>query len=101
VVRSPYAAVTIFAANRGADSAGTIDASGPEDALITRPDADVMVQLLPSGGATFLTCLMSGCMLAEATVAALDDTPDFDLATNIAGLFEAGAFASLTSGDAR
>jgi len=101
VVRSPYAAVTIFAANRGTEAASTIDASLPEDALITRPDVDVAVQLLPPGGAVFLTCLMSGCMLAEATAAALEDAADFDLATNIAGLFEAGAFASLTSGDAR
>ena len=101
VVRSSYAAVTIFAANRGTEAASTIDASLPEDALITRPDAEVVVQLLPPGGAAFLTCLMSGCMLAEAAAAALDDAPDFDLATNIAGLFEAGAFASLTSGDAR
>jgi len=101
VVRSHYASVTIFAANRGTEPAGTIDASMPEDALITRPDADVLVQLLPPGGAVFLTCLMSGCMLAEAAAAALEDAPDFDLVTNIAGLFEAGAFASLTPGDAR
>jgi len=101
LVRSHYAAVTIFAANRATESAGTIDASIPEDALITRPDADVVVQLLPPGGAVFVAGLMSGCMLAEATAAALDDDPDFNLATNIAGLFEAGAFASLTSGDAR
>lgn len=101
VVRSQYAAVTIFAANRDTETAGTIDASAPEDALITRPDADVVVQLLPPGGAVFLTCLMSGCMLAEAAGAAMDDSPAFDLATNIAGLLDAGTFTSLTSGDAR
>ncbi|MBR0716877.1 DNA-binding domain-containing protein [Bradyrhizobium liaoningense] len=101
LVRSQFAAVTIFAANRGTETASSIDASTPEDALITRPDADVVVQLLPPGGAVFLACVMSGCMLAEAAAAALEDSPDFDLATNIAGLFEAGAFTSLTSGDAR
>lgn len=101
VVRSQFAAVTIFAANREGESADRIDGSTPEDALITRPDADVVVQLLPPGGAVFLACLMSGCMLAEAAAAALEDTPGFDLATNIAGLFEAGTFTSLTSGDAR
>ena len=101
VVRSSYSAVTIFAANRGTESARTIDASVPEDALITRPDVDVVVRLLPPGGAVFLTHLMSGSPLAEAASAALEDAPDFDLATNIAGLFEAGTFASLTSGDAR
>lgn len=40
-------------------------------------------------------------MFAEAAAAALEDAPEFDLATNIAGLLEAGAFASLMSGDAR
>ncbi|WP_439393346.1 HvfC/BufC family peptide modification chaperone [Bradyrhizobium sp. PMVTL-01] len=101
VVRSAFAAVTIFAANRTGRSADRVDASTPEDALITRPELDVIVQQLPPGGAVFLTCLMSGCMLAEAAAAALEDSPAFDLAINIAGLFEAGAFTSLTSGDAR
>ena len=100
VVRSSFAAVTIFAANR-TESSDRIDASTPEDALITRPELDVVVQRLTPGGAVFLTCLMSGCMLAEAAAAALEDSPSFDLAPNIAGLFEAGAFTSLTSGDAR
>ncbi|MET4210076.1 DNA-binding domain-containing protein [Bradyrhizobium sp. LA2.1] len=101
VVCSPFAAVTIFATNRNTAPNCMIDASTPEDALITRPDADVVVQILPPGGAVFLTSLMSGCMLAEAAAAALEDALDFDLATNIAGLFEAGAITSLTSGDAR
>ncbi|SFJ77742.1 DNA-binding domain-containing protein [Bradyrhizobium sp. Gha] len=101
VVRSPFAAVSIFAANRTGGSSDRIDASTPEDALITRPEFDVVVRQLPPGGAVFLTCLISGCMLAEAAAAAIEASQDFDLATNIAGLFEAGAFTSLTSGDAR
>ncbi len=101
LVRSPFAAVTIFAANREGASADRIDGSTPEDALVTRPDFDVLVRTLPPGGAVFLDGLMSGCMLAEAAAAALEEAPSFDLATNIAGLFEAGAFISLTSGDVR
>ena len=100
IVRSSFAAVTIFAANRDAGAAGAIDASIPEDALITRPDIEVIVSRLPQGGATFLTSLLSGGSLGDAAVAASDDSPDFDLATNISGLVEAGAFTSLTSGDA-
>src|SRR5262249_27615272 len=42
IVRSPFSAVTIFAANRSEAPAGRIDASVPEDALITRPDLDVV-----------------------------------------------------------
>lgn len=101
LVRSQFATVTIFAANRESASSERIDASTPEHALITRPEFDVVVQRLPPGGAAFLDCLISGRPLAEAAAAALEDSPTFDLATNIAGLIEAGAFTSLTSGDAR
>jgi hypothetical protein len=101
VVRSSFAAVTIFAANREGASGDRIDASAAEDALITRPEFDVVVQKLPPGGAVFLDSLMSGRTFAVAAVAALEDSQNFDLATNIASLIEAGAFTSLTSGDAR
>jgi Putative DNA-binding domain len=101
IMRSSFAAVTILAANRGTEPAGTIYAATPEDALITRPDFDVAVRRLPPGGAIFLACLMSGRALGDAAAAALDCSPAFDLATNIAGLIEAGAFTSLTSGGAR
>ncbi|MGF6310494.1 hypothetical protein ABIB82_004752 [Bradyrhizobium sp. i1.8.4] len=101
IIRSSFAAVTIFVANRGTEPAGTIDAATPEDALITRPDFDVAVRRLPLGGAIFLACLMSGRSLGDAAAAALDCSPAFDLASNIAGLIEAGAFTSVTSGDAR
>ncbi|WP_298874535.1 DNA-binding domain-containing protein [uncultured Bradyrhizobium sp.] len=101
LVRSPFAAVTIFAANRERVSTDRIDASTAEDALVTRPEFDVLVQKLPPGGAVFLDSLMSGCMLAEAAAAALEESPAFDLATNIASLLEAGIFTSLTSGGAR
>lgn len=100
IVRSPFSAVTIFAANRGDAPAERIDASLPEDALVTRPDADVVVRRLPPGGTVFATCLMSGRALAEAAAAALEDSPAFDLAASIAGLIEAGAFTSVISGEA-
>jgi hypothetical protein len=102
VVRSSYSAVTIFAANRGAEPVCRIDASTPEDALIIRPDLDVVVRRLPPGGAIFISCLMSGRPLGEAAATALQHAPFFDIASNIAGLIEAGAFTSVTpatSGD--
>ncbi len=37
--------------------------------------------------------------LGEAAAAALDAAPEFDIAANIAGLIEAGAFISLACGD--
>lgn len=100
IVRSPYAAVTIFAANRADAPVPRIDASTPEDALITRPDVDVMVRHLPSGGAVFIDELISGRPLGEAAAAAQTASEAFDIAANIAGMIEAGAFTSLSWGTA-
>jgi hypothetical protein len=91
--------VTIFAANRGEGAAGPIDAGSPEDALITRPDADVIVRHLPEGGAVFLTSLLAGRTLGEAAAWALEVAPSFDIAANLAGLFQAGTFTSVCSGE--
>lgn len=100
IVRSPFSAVTIFAANRDEAPVERIDASTPEDALITRPEFDVTVRRLPPGGAVFAACLASGRSLGEAAASALEASPAFDIASNIAGLIEAGAFISLAPGDA-
>lgn len=100
IVQSEFSAVTIFASNRDGAPASRIDASTPEDALITRPGFDVIVRHLPPGGAAFATSLMSGRPLGEAAAVALDTSPDFDIAANIAGLIEAGAFTSIAFGDA-
>jgi hypothetical protein len=100
VVRSPFAAVTIFAANRGEEIPAQIDAGTPEDALVTRPEMDVVVRHLPEGGAVFLTSLMSGRRLGDAATSALQSSPGFDIAANIAGMIEAGAFTSISFGGA-
>lgn len=100
IVRSQFSVVTIFAANRGNGTVERIDASTPEDALITRPGFDVVVRHLPPGAAVFATCLTEGRPLGEAVASALDASPEFDIATNIAGLIEAGAFTSIAFGDA-
>lgn len=98
-LRSGYAAVTIFATNRDNTTVTRIDASKPQDALITRPEFDVTVRRLPPGGAVFASRLISGRPLGEAAAAALEAASDFDIAANIAGLIEAGAFTSLADGD--
>jgi hypothetical protein len=99
VVRSSFSAVTIFAANRIDTAVGPIDAGKPEDALITRPDAEVVVRHLPAGGAAFLTSLISGQSLGEAVASALQSSSDFDIAAGIAAMIEAGAFTTISLGD--
>jgi hypothetical protein len=59
----------------------------------------VIVRHLPPGGADFLMALMSGQLLAAAATAALDAAPSFDIAANIAGLIEAGAFTAISFGE--
>jgi hypothetical protein len=92
VARSRYSAVTIFSANRVDGPVGRIDASKPEDALVTRPALDVAVRRLPPGGAVFLTTLISGAPLGDALDKALEEDPGFDLSANLVGMFEAGVF---------
>lgn len=99
IVRSRFAAVSIFAANRGDGPVGRIAAIEPEDALVTRPHLEVIVRRLPAGGAVFLTRLIAGEPLGAAAAAAFADCPQFDLSANIAGMIEAGAFSAASPGD--
>jgi len=99
IVSSGFAAVSIFVANRTEDPVGSIDATTPEDALITRPGLDVVVRRLPPGGAMFLTQLVSGETLGAAAAAAFEASASFDLSANIAGIVEAGAFTAIQHGD--
>jgi len=98
IVRSRYPAVTIFAANRVSGPVARIEASEPEDALVTRPGMEVVVRRLPSGGAVFLARLIAGEPLGAAAEAALTDDSGFDLSANIAGMIEAGVFNEIRDG---
>lgn len=98
IVRSRFPAVTIFAANRSVGPVGRIAATEPEDALVTRPGLEVVVRRLPPGAVIFLTRLTAGESLGAAAAAALEDSPEFDLSINIAGIIEAGAFTAADQG---
>jgi Putative DNA-binding domain len=99
IVRSAYPAVAIFAMNRADGPVTSLKSSAAENALVTRPDMEVVVRLLPHGNATFLASLIDGATLAEATARALDETSSFDLSASIAGMIEAGVFTTLRPGD--
>ena len=55
------------------------------------------VRRLPPGGAVFLANLRAGGTLAEAALAAMQETARFDLAENLAGLMS----AQLVAGSSR
>jgi hypothetical protein len=95
IVRSAYPAVAIFAMNRVEGPITPLRSSAAEDALITRPDMEVAVRLLPPGGAGFLKALIDGETLGAAAATAIAETPSFDLPANIAGMIEAGVFTAI------
>jgi hypothetical protein len=96
IVRSPHPVVTIWAMNAGERELAAIDPSVAEDALVVRPHMQVLVRQLPPGGVAFLSALAAGSALAAAAAAASDDTPGFDLAGNLAGMFAAGIAVNLS-----
>ncbi len=79
----------------GAEPAAS-EPAGAEDALITRPDCDVRVRVLPPLGYDFALRLREGATLVEA-VAAVND-PAFDFGAHLVGLVESGAVASIIPG---
>jgi hypothetical protein len=99
IVRSRYAAATIFAANRASDAVARINAAIAENALITRPRLEVVVRRLPCGGATFLESLAAGGSLGQAAAGATLACPSFDISRAIVDMLDAGAFTAVALGD--
>lgn len=100
ILRSRHAVVTIWAMNAGETGLASVDPDMPEDAVILRPEFDVTVRTLPSGGAAFLLALAQGTTLADAAGRAVADDAGFDIAANLAGLIGAGGVAAFTLADA-
>jgi hypothetical protein len=90
------AASTWASAQRGDQPPATEGAA--EDALITRPDCEVRVRVLPPVGFDFALSLREGATLVEA-VAAVND-PALDFGAHLVGLVESGAVASIIPGEA-
>jgi Putative DNA-binding domain len=99
IVRSRYPAVAIFAMNRTDSPVSPLFSSDAEDALVTRPDEDVIVSRLPAGGAAFLIALIEGEPLGAAAEAAFEETDSFDLPANLAAMISAGVFTGVQQGE--
>lgn len=95
IVRSRHPAVTIFAMNRSDAPMSTPDFGQAQDALISRPEQEVVVSRLPEGGAAFLGLLLEGASLGTAAAVAFEEAPSFDLPANLSGMISAGAFTSI------
>jgi Putative DNA-binding domain len=97
VISSCHPIISIWRTNVADEDVAAIDLSQAEDALIVRPALDVEVRKLPPGGATFLSLLQQGISLGQAAGVAADSGPDFDLASNLAGLMQSKIVASIAS----
>jgi hypothetical protein len=91
IIRSKHPAITIWRMNIEGCAPGPVNLAGGEDALIIRPQGDVLIHPLPPGGAQFIGELGRGVTVAEAFEAALTTAPGFDLTANLAGLLQSGA----------
>ena len=94
ILRSRFAAVSIFSASRQDQPLDGIRPLDPEDALITRPGFEVVIRSLPPGAADFFEALIDGDTLAGAATLALEHYPGFDLPSAISAMLEAGAFSA-------
>jgi hypothetical protein len=89
-------AASVWASHQG-DADPTAPASGQgENVLITRPEAEVAVRILPPAGYAFALRLSAGATLADAAEALAHP---HEFGTHLVGLVEAGAIASILSGD--
>jgi len=92
VVRSQFPALTIWQMNVADGVPAPVDlASGNEDVLIVRPQADVEARSIPEGSPEFIQALADGKPLLAALGEALTASSRFDLSTNLADLLCAGA----------
>ncbi|MBV8795232.1 MAG: putative DNA-binding domain-containing protein [Hyphomicrobiales bacterium] len=89
-------AASVWASAQDSDHRVTLTEGAGEDALITRPDCDVRVRVLPTLAHDFALQLREGATLIEAA-AAMNDSA-FDFGAHLVGLVESGAVASIIPG---
>jgi hypothetical protein len=97
LLRFSTPAASIWASAQSGDGPAAPTHGIGEDALITRPDADVVMRVLPPLAYGFALKLREGSTLIEAALALND--PAFDFGTHLVGLVESGAVASFIPGD--
>jgi len=97
IFKSPFPAVSIFSANRAGTEMPKRALDDAEEALIVRPNLEVLVLNLPKGHAIFLEALFQGQTLGEAAGTAMEAEPSFDINSAIAGIIQSGAFIDISA----
>jgi hypothetical protein len=98
LLRFATPAASVWAWAQNSDHPVALTEGRGEDALITRPDCDVRVRVLPPLAYDFALKMKEGATLIEAFTALND--PTFDFGTHLVGLVESGAVASVIPGRA-
>jgi hypothetical protein len=96
LLRFATPAASVWASAQTSDATAAPAEAIGEDALITRPDCDVRVRVLPPLAHDFALSLGEGATLIEAVAAV--NNPAFDLGAHLVGLVESGAVASIIPG---
>ncbi|WP_147125571.1 DNA-binding domain-containing protein [Shimia ponticola] len=92
IVSSPYPIHDIWQMTKG----GSKPSAAAQDVLITRPEFDPVVDLLPPGGAIFFEQIGIGQTLGAAMETATGHVPDFDLGGLLGLALTRGALTDLT-----
>ena len=77
LVRSPWPIFSIWRFN--VEESAKVPEMAAEDVLVARPDMDPVPRLLPSGGAEFISALLTGATFGDAMDKASEASRDFDL----------------------
>jgi hypothetical protein len=93
LLKSAHPVASIWSAHQGADQVGEVEIWAPEEVLVARPQAEVVVRLLPPGGCAFASALFSGATITEAHQAT--QVENFDAGAHLVGLIQAGALTRL------
>jgi hypothetical protein len=94
LLRSGWPVGSIWAAHQ-AERIEPVGHARPETVLVARPDAAVMVNILPAQDAPFAAALLADATLGEAAGQASAQSDDFDFGRALVGLIGLGAFASI------
>ncbi|MGX1097384.1 HvfC/BufC N-terminal domain-containing protein [Amorphus sp. MBR-141] len=91
LVRSAFPVASIWMAHQQDGAVEGPDDWRPEDVMVIRPDAEVLMHRLPHGGFAFLGRLRNGGSVIEAAAAGYREAPDFDVGGTLLALFTLGA----------
>lgn len=97
IISSIYPVGSIWQAHQNADVT-PLRAASAEAVLITRPEEQVLVRIVPPGDVAFASALLKGQSLGEAAAIALALDSTFDSGAALVGLLTLGCFGSMRSG---